>query len=86
MQPAHVLLGRKTLENFAAYWPECVNFWPGINEVTKYSLSKIMNKSDWNNSVFLESLSDIENLRKSEGSEIKVWGNGELLQLLFKII
>ncbi|MFC4144565.1 hypothetical protein [Pedobacter mendelii] len=45
-----------------------------------------MNKSDWNNSVFLESLSDIENLRKSEGSEIKVWGNGELLQLLFKII
>ncbi|MDD4967806.1 MAG: hypothetical protein PHT07_00065 [Paludibacter sp.] len=47
MQPADLLLGRKTFEIFAAYWPEHADFWPGINDVTKYYLSGTMKKSDW---------------------------------------
>jgi len=42
MKPADLLLGRKTFEIFASYWPEHVDFWPGINDVTKYVMSKTM--------------------------------------------
>ena len=84
MKPADILLGRKTFEIFAGYWPEHADYWPGINNVTKYVLSKTMKKSDWKNSVFLKSLADIKKLRNSKGSEIKVWGSGELTQLLLK--
>jgi dihydrofolate reductase len=84
MKPADLLLGRKTFEIFAGYWPQHADYWPGINDVTKYVFSKTMKKSGWKNSVFLRSLSDIEKLRNSKGSEIKVWGSGELVQLLLK--
>ena len=84
MKPADLLLGRKTFEIFADYWPEHENGWPGINDVKKYVISKTMKKSDWKNSVFLKSLADIEKLKNSKGSDIKVWGSGELVQLLLK--
>jgi len=61
LKPADLLLGRKTFEIFAHYWPEHENNWPGINEVTKYVMSRTMKKSDWKNSVFLKSLADIKN-------------------------
>ena len=84
MKPADLLLGRKTFEIFASYWPGHENGWPGINDVTKYVMSKTMKNSDWKNSVFLNSLADIEKLKNSEGSDIKVWGSGKLVQLLLK--
>jgi dihydrofolate reductase len=43
-----------------------------------------MKKSDWKNSVFLNSLADIQKLKNSEGSDIQVWGSSELIQLLLK--
>jgi dihydrofolate reductase len=46
LKPADLLLGRKTFEIFAGYWPEHENGWPGINHVTKYVMSKTMKKSD----------------------------------------
>lgn len=84
MKPADLLLGRKTFEIFASYWPEHENGWPGINDVTKYVMSKTITTSDWKNSVFLESLEDIEKLKNSEGSDIKVWGSGNLVQTLLE--
>lgn len=84
MGAADLLLGRKTFEIFASYWPEHADNWPGINDVKKYVLSTTMKKSDWQNSVFLTSLEDIKKLKNSEGSAIKVWGSGELIQLLLE--
>jgi dihydrofolate reductase len=84
MEPADLLLGRKTFEIFAGYWPEHADYWPGVNEVTKYVISKTMDKSDWKNSVFLTSVADIEKLKNSEGADLKVWGSSELVQLLLK--
>lgn len=84
MKSADLLLGRKTFDIFASYWPEHADDWPGINDVTKYVMSKTMKKSNWKNSVFLNSLSDIEKLKNSKGSDIQVHGSGELIQLLFK--
>jgi dihydrofolate reductase len=84
LKPADLLLGRKTFEIFADYWPEHENGWPGINDATKYVMSKTMKKSDWKNSVFLKSLADIEKLKNSKGSDIQVHGSSELIQLLIK--
>ena len=82
MKSADLLLGRKTFEIFAAYWPEHADMWPGINEVTKYVMSNTMDKSDWQNSVFLKSVDDIKELKHSEGSDIQVHGSGNLIQTL----
>jgi dihydrofolate reductase len=84
MKPADLLLGRKTFEIFAGFWPEHENEWPGISDVTKYVLSRTKKMSDWKNSIFLKSLADIKKLKGSEGSDLKVWGSGKLVQLLLK--
>ena len=92
MEPADLLLGRKTFEIFASYWPEHADYWPGINEVTKYVVSGTMKKSEpigWKNSVLLKSVADIKKLKSTElpgskVSDLKVWGSSELVQALFK--
>ena len=83
-QPADYLLGRKTFEIWASFWPKHADIWPGINDGTKYVMSKTMKKSDWKNTVFIESLVDIEKLKNSEGSDIQVWGSSKLIQLLLE--
>ena len=84
LKPADYLLGRKTFEIWAGYWPEHADFWSGINDGTKYVMSKTMKKSEWKNSVFLKRVADIKKLKKSKGSDIQVWGSSKLIQLLFK--
>jgi dihydrofolate reductase len=89
LKPADYLLGRKTFEIWAPYWPKHGEFWPGINKGTKYVFSKNMKKSDpnltgWKNSVLIKSLADIKKLKKSKGADIQVWGSSKLIQLLLK--
>jgi dihydrofolate reductase len=83
-QPADYLLGRKTFAIWEAFWPKHADFWPGINDGTKYVLSKTVKKSDWKNSVFLKSLAELKKVKKSKGSDIQVWGSSKLVQLLLK--
>ena len=84
MQPADLLLGRKTFEIWEDYWPKHETVWPGINDVTKYVLSTTVKASEWKNTVFFNSLADIETLKASDGSDIQVWGSSKLVQLLLK--
>ncbi|OCX54023.1 dihydrofolate reductase [Mucilaginibacter sp. PPCGB 2223] len=84
LAPADLLLGRKTFDIFAAYWPRHAEYWPGIMDVTKYCLSNTLKKSDWKNSVILNNVDDIKKLKNSEGGDIKVWGSSGLVQLLLK--
>jgi len=83
-QPANYLLGRKTFEIFEGTWPEHADFWPGINEGTKYVMSKTRKESDWKNTIFIKSIADIKKLKNSKGADIQVWGSGKLIQLLLK--
>jgi dihydrofolate reductase len=88
-EPADYLLGRKTFEIWANYWPQHGDFWPGINAGTKYVLSKKMKKSDplvtgWKNSVLIKHLADIKKLKNSKGADIQVWGSSKFIQLLLK--
>lgn len=84
LKPADYLLGRKTFEIFASYWPQHANFWPGINDGAKYVLSQTMERSDWKNTNFLKSVADIKKLKNSAGADIQVWGSSKLIQLLLK--
>ena len=88
-QTADYLLGRKTFEIWAGYWPDHGDFWPRINEGTKYVFSKKMKKSDslitgWKTSVVIKTVADIKKLKKSRGADIQVWGSSKLIQLLLK--
>lgn len=84
MESVDLLLGRKTFDIFANYWPEHADKWPGINEVTKYVASTTTDTSSWQNSVFLKNVEDIKKLKNSEGGVLKVIGSGNLAQTLFK--
>jgi dihydrofolate reductase len=84
MQSTDILLGRKTFDIFASYWPTHADMWPGINDVTKFCVSTRLEKSDWNNSVFLKDVDDIKKLKEGEGGDIKVHGSGNLAQTLFR--
>src|SRR5580765_3785043 len=89
LKPADYLLGRKTFGIWADYWPERGDFWPGINEGTKYVFSKSMKKTDplvtgWKNSVVIKNVADIKKLKNSKGANFQVWGSSELVQLLLK--
>jgi dihydrofolate reductase len=86
MKSTDILLGRKTYDLFAEYWPKHTDMWPGIQDVTKYVMSSTLteNKTDWKNVSFLSSVDDLKKLKDSEGSDIKVHGSGNLAQTLFK--
>ena len=89
LQPADYLLGRKTYEIWAAYWPHHGNFWPGINEGTKYVFSNTITKESplvqgWQNSIVISDIDDIRKLKQSEGKDIQVWGSSQLVHLLLQ--
>jgi len=89
LQPADYLLGRKTFQIWAGYWPAHGEFWPGINEGTKYVFSKNLKKSDplvtgWKNSVLIKTLADIKKIKNAKGGTIQVWGSSKLVPLLLK--
>jgi len=84
MQPSDLLLGRKTFKIWEDYWPKHTNYWPSINAVTKYILSTTVTKSDWQNTVFINGIEDIKQIKNSDGSDLQVWGSSELIQLLLK--
>jgi len=86
MAPAVLLLGRKTFDIFASYWPQHADEWPGINEATKYVVSRTKTSSDWRNSVFLngDAAEEIKRLKAGDGAMLQVHGSGELIQTLLK--
>jgi dihydrofolate reductase len=85
-RPAALLLGRKTFEIFASYWPQHENDWPGINSMTKYVASNTLSSSDWQNTVFLNgNVADkVRQLKQQDGPDLQVHGSGNLIQTLLK--
>lgn len=82
--PSDYLLGRKTFQIWENYWPAHAEFWPGINEGMKYVLSNTVDKTDWKNTEFLKDVEDIKRIKNTTGSDLQVWGSGELIQLLLQ--
>jgi dihydrofolate reductase len=84
--PADLLLGRKTFENFAAFWPQHADIWPGVNTATKYVASNTMTSSEWKPSVFLNGniAEKITKIKQQEGPDLHVYGSANLVQTLLK--
>jgi dihydrofolate reductase len=83
-QPFDLLLGRKTFEIFASYWPHHVEEGPEINRATKYVASHTLTAHEWEKSAFLRGnvVAEIRQLKAQEGPELQVHGSGELIQML----
>lgn len=82
-----LLLGRKTYEIFASYWPTSTE--PGaedLNNAKKYVVSRTLNHVDWENSTLIKSdvVNEINKLKHMDGPEIQVHGSSDLLQTLLK--
>ncbi len=84
--PFELLLGRKTYENFASYWPHHSEHWPGINEAKKYVASHENMKLEWENSFLLKEnvVEEIKKLKSQNGPDLQVYGSGNLVQTLLK--
>jgi dihydrofolate reductase len=85
-RPFDLLLGRKTFEIFASYWPHHEDEWPGINQATKYVVSNTLAKHEWSNSVFIKGnvVDEIKQLKQQDGPDLQVHGSGNLIQTLLK--
>jgi dihydrofolate reductase len=84
--PLDLLLGRKTFDIWAAFWPQHGDIWPGANTATKYVASNTMTSSEWQPSVFLNGdvAKKVAELKQGEGPDLHIWGSGNLLQTLMK--
>ncbi len=85
-KPFDLLLGRKTFEIFAAYWPKHEDNWPGINTVKKYVASNTLIKHEWNNSIFLggDVVEKLKKIKQEDGPDLQVHGSGNFIQTLLK--
>ena len=85
--PYDLLLGRKTFEDFAAFWPQRdKGLGASINKATKYVASNTLTKHDWKTSVFLsgEVAGEIKKLKAGDGPELQVHGSANLIQTLLE--
>lgn len=85
-QPFSLLLGRKTFEIFASYWPDHADQWPGINEEKKYVVSTSLKSHTWSNSVFINDnvVQELKKIKQEEGPDLQVHGSAKLIQTLLK--
>jgi dihydrofolate reductase len=86
--PYDLLLGRKTFEIFASYWPHHADGEPGsgINNATKYVASTTLHSHDWKKSVFLNGdvVEEVRKLKQQDGPDLHVYGSANLMQTLLK--
>jgi dihydrofolate reductase len=81
-----LLLGRKTFEIWASYWPQHGDAWPGVNTATKYVASNTMTSHEWQPSVFLNGdvADKVAEIKQQQGRDLHVWGSGNLSQTLIR--
>ena len=84
--PFDLLLGRKTFEIWAPYWPPHADVWPGVITATKYVASNTMTSAEWQPSVFLNGdiAAKVAEIKQQQGPDLHVWGSGNLVQTLIK--
>ncbi|MBP9699913.1 dihydrofolate reductase family protein [Candidatus Woesebacteria bacterium] len=83
-KPFDLLLGRKTFEIFASYWPDHPEDGAGINAATKYVASTTLTEHSWEKTVFLKGdlKAEVEKLKEMDGPDIQVHGSASFLQTL----
>jgi Dihydrofolate reductase len=86
--PFALVLGRKTYDIFAAYWPHATDDAGAkpLNDATKYVASRSHPTLGWSNSVLIEgdAAEGIAALKEEDGPELQVHGSGDLIQTLLR--
>jgi dihydrofolate reductase len=86
--PFDLLLGRRTYEIFASYWPNAPEDAGGkpLNDATKYVVSRGHPKLGWGPAVLLEgdAAERVRQLKEGDGPELQVHGSGNLIQTLLR--
>jgi len=81
-----MLLGRRTYEIFAAYWPNQGSnpIAKAFNKATKYVVTRSLDQLDWENSQPIggDVVDEVRRLKASDGPALHIWGSSELLQTL----
>lgn len=87
-KPFDLVLGRKTYEIFAAYWPHATEEQGAkpLNDATKYVASRTLDSLDWANSFLIEgdAAEGVAALKQQDGPELQVHGSSDLLQTLLR--
>jgi len=79
-----LLLGRKTYDIFAGYWPDHTETWPQVNKITKYVVSKTLKNPKWENTVVIQDIKELKELKNSNGPDLQVYGSSNLIQTLME--
>ncbi|NJC95122.1 MAG: dihydrofolate reductase [Anaerolineae bacterium] len=84
--PFDLLLGRKTFDIWAPYWPNHADAWPNVNTATKYVASNTVTSQEWQPSIFLNGdiAEKVAKIKQQQGPDLHVWGSSDLLQTLIR--
>jgi dihydrofolate reductase len=79
-----LLLGRRTYEIFAAYWPNQGDnpIAKAFNKATKHVVTRSLDRFDWEKSRRIDGDVGVRQLKASDGPALHIWGSSELLQTL----
>ena len=80
-----MLLGRRTYQIFAAYWPHQEGtIAKAFNQATKYVATRTLDRLDWKTSQRIRGdvVDGVRRLKAADGPALHVWGSSELLQTL----
>jgi dihydrofolate reductase len=87
-KPFAMVLGRKTYDIMAAFWPTAPEEAGGkvFNDATKYVASRGRPTLDWSNSVLIEgdAADGLAALKQEDGPELQVHGSANLIQTLLR--
>ena len=84
------LLGRKTYDIFASYWPKVTDpndpIATALNSRPKYVLSRSLERVTWSNSTLIKGdvVAELRKLRQQPGRTLHTWGSAAALQTLMK--
>lgn len=84
--PFDLLLGRKTFEIWAGYWPLHADAWPGVGAAIKYVASTTMTSHEWRPSVFLNDdiAERVDAIKLQRGPDLHVYGSSGLMRTLLE--
>ena len=81
-----ILLGRRTYQIFAGYWPNQGDnpIAKAFNKATKYVVTRSLDRFDWEKSQRIDGdvVEEVRQLKASDGPALHIWGSSELLQTL----